>query len=45
MKKRKVRHYVKKIIIEIKNSIALEIIWNILIFIPRMIIRLLKNIW
>jgi len=41
----KTRYYIKKILKEIQKSIVLEIIWNILIFIPRMIIRLLKNIW
>ncbi|OXS72679.1 hypothetical protein B1B04_15385 [Lysinibacillus sp. KCTC 33748] len=45
MKKSEARYYIKELIRAIKNSIALEIIWNILIFIPKMIFRLLKNLW
>lgn len=33
------------ILIEIRDSILFEIVWNILIFIPRMVIRLIKNIF
>ncbi len=35
----------KDILIEIRDSILFEIVWNILIFIPRIVIRLIKNIF
>lgn len=34
----------KDMLIEIRDSILFEIVWNILMFIPRMVIRLIKNI-
>ncbi|USK60649.1 hypothetical protein [Peribacillus asahii] len=34
----------KNILIEIRDSILFELVWNILMFIPRMMIRLIKNI-
>ncbi|MET3321526.1 UNVERIFIED_ORG: hypothetical protein ABIC97_004629 [Peribacillus simplex] len=35
----------KDILIEIRDSILFELVWNILMFIPRMMIRLIKNIF
>lgn len=35
----------KEILTEIMDSILIEVVWNILMFIPRMLIRLIKNIW
>lgn len=37
--------FLKDILIEIRDSILFELVWNILIFIPRMIVRLIKNIF
>jgi len=34
-----------EILSKLGGYILLEIIWNILLFIPRMVIRLMKNIW
>jgi hypothetical protein len=35
----------KDILIEIRDSILFELVWNLLMFIPRMMIRLIKNIF
>lgn len=35
----------KDILIEIRDSILFDLVWNILMFIPRMMIRLIKNIF
>lgn len=35
----------KEILIDIRDSIILEVAWNILMLIPRLIIRLIKHIW
>ncbi|WP_369435992.1 hypothetical protein [Lysinibacillus fusiformis] len=35
----------KDIFSEILGSILFELVWNILMFIPRMMIRLIKNIF
>ena len=40
-KKRKRDGFLKDILIEF----IFEVVWNILMFIPRMIIRLIGNIW
>ncbi|MEK4715148.1 MULTISPECIES: hypothetical protein [Sporosarcina] len=46
MKKEKSQEgFLKNILNEIQNSILFELIWSILLFIPRMIIRLIKNIY
>lgn len=37
--------FLKDILIEIRDSILFEVLWNILMFIPRMLLRLLKNIF
>lgn len=37
--------FFKDIIIEIRDSILFELIWNIIIFIPRMMFRIIKNIF
>jgi hypothetical protein len=41
--------FLKEILSKLGGYILLEIIWNIfwnaLLFIPRMVIRLIKNIW
>lgn len=45
MKKEKSQEgFFKNILNEIRNSILFELIWSILLFIPRMIIRLIRNI-
>jgi hypothetical protein len=35
----------KDILIDIRDSILFELVWNTLLFIPRMMIRLIKNIF
>jgi hypothetical protein len=35
----------KDILIEFRDSILFELVWNILMFIPRVMIRLIKNIF
>lgn len=35
----------KEILIDLRESILFEVAWNILTFIPRMLQRLIKNIW
>ena len=35
----------KDILIEIRDSILFEIVWNIIMLIPRMVFRLIKNIF
>lgn len=37
--------FLKDILIEIRDSILFEVLWNILMLIPRMLLRLLKNIF
>ena len=37
--------FLKNVLIEIQGSILFELIWSILLFIPRIIIRLIKNIF
>lgn len=37
--------FFKEILIEIRDSIIIEVAWNILMFIPRMMIRVIKNFW
>ncbi|MDR7235890.1 hypothetical protein J2Y02_000495 [Neobacillus drentensis] len=44
-KKERQDGFFKDILIEIRESILLEVAWNILMSIPRMMIRLIKNIW
>ncbi|MED3994600.1 hypothetical protein P4647_08015 [Peribacillus frigoritolerans] len=47
-KKRKIERqngFFKEILIELRDSILFEVAWNILMFIPRIMIRLIKNIW
>jgi hypothetical protein len=44
-KKEKQNGFFKEILIEFRDSIFFEVAWNILMFIPRMMIRLIKNIW
>jgi hypothetical protein len=44
-KRKKKDGYFKEILMEIRDSILLEVAWNILMFIPRMMIRLIKYIW
>jgi hypothetical protein len=43
-KKEKQDGFFKVILDEIGGSLLSEVIWNIIMFIPRMIIRLIKNI-
>lgn len=44
-KKEKPDSLLKSLLREIRESIILEIAWNILMFIPKMIIRFIRNIW
>ncbi len=43
-KKAKQDGFFKEMLDELISSILFEIVWNILMFIPRMMIRLIKNI-
>ncbi|WP_378936977.1 hypothetical protein [Metabacillus herbersteinensis] len=43
--KKKKEGILKSILIEIRDSIFFEVAWRILFFIPRMIIRLIKNLF
>lgn len=45
MKRRKIKLYTKKILTELRNTILFEVIWNIILWIPRLVIRLLKHLW
>lgn len=45
IKKERQNGFFKEILIELRDSILFEVVWNILMFIPRMMIRLIKNIW
>ncbi|POZ56502.1 hypothetical protein LYSIN_01285 [Lysinibacillus sphaericus] len=44
MKKRKLKPIMKNSLKELRNCVLTEIIWNIILWIPRQIFRLLKNI-
>ena len=44
-KKEKQDGFFKEVLGELSVSILFEVVWNILMFIPRMIIRLIKDIW
>ena len=44
-KRKRQNRSLKDILFELRDSILLEVVWNILMFIPRVIIRLLKDIW
>lgn len=37
--------FFKEILIEIGDTIIFEVIWNILMAIPKLMIRLIKNLW
>ncbi|MDQ0227700.1 hypothetical protein J2S02_004047 [Metabacillus niabensis] len=39
------RSVFKEILLEIRDSIIFEIVWNILMLIPRILIRLIKNLF
>ena len=43
--KEKQDSFFREFLSELGGNILLEIVWNILLFIPRMMIRLIKNIW
>ncbi len=45
MKKRKIKLYTKKCLTELRNTLLFEVIWNIMLWIPRMVFRLLKQLW
>ncbi|WP_159083066.1 MULTISPECIES: hypothetical protein [unclassified Lysinibacillus] len=45
VKKEKQDGLFKEMLGELTSSIIFEVAWNILMFIPKMIIRLIKNIW
>lgn len=44
-KKEKQDGVFKEILGEIGGSIIFEVVWNIIMFIPRMLIRLISSIW
>jgi hypothetical protein len=44
-KKKKQNGFLKDILDEIGGSIIFAVAWKIFMFIPRMIIRLISNIW
>lgn len=44
-KKEKQDGLFKEMLDEIGESIIFEVVWNIIMFIPRMIIRLITSIW
>lgn len=44
-KKKETKAFFKEILRDLKDSILFEIVWNILMFIPRMIFRFIKEIW
>lgn len=44
-KKEKQDGFIKEILGEIGGSIIFEVVWNIIMFIPRMLIRLISSIW
>ena len=44
-KKERQDGFFKELLKELTSSILFEVAWNILMFIPKMIIRLIKNIW
>ena len=35
----------KDILFELRDSILIEVVWNILMFVPRLMIRVIKDIW
>jgi hypothetical protein len=43
--KEKLNGFLKDILDEIVGSIIFAVAWKIIMFIPRMIIRLISNIW
>ncbi|MFB7640951.1 hypothetical protein [Peribacillus butanolivorans] len=43
--KRKKKVFLKGILVEIRDSVLFEVAWRILFFIPRMIIRLIHNLF
>ena len=44
-KKEKQDGFFKEMLEELTSSILFEVVSNIIMFIPKMIIRLIKNIW
>ena len=44
-KKKETKAFFKEMRRDFKDSIIVEIVWNIVMFIPRMIIRFIKEIW
>ena len=44
-KKRETKAFFKDMLKEFSDSIIVEVIWNIVMFIPRIIIRFVKEIW
>ncbi|MBK5445133.1 hypothetical protein [Peribacillus sp. TH24] len=44
-RKRKKKVFLKGILVEIRDSVLFEVAWRILFFIPRMIIRLIYNLF
>ena len=44
-KKKETKAFFKDMLRNLKESILFEIVWNILMFIPRMTFRFIKEIW
>ena len=44
-KKKRDKGFFKEILREIADSLLFEIIWNIIMYIPKIILRVIKNIW
>ncbi|WP_156324397.1 hypothetical protein [Bacillus sp. FJAT-27251] len=44
-KKDRKNGFFKEILIECRDSILFEAAWNILLFMPRIMIRFIKNLW
>lgn len=44
-KAKKKDRILKGVLVEIRDSILFEVVWRILFFIPRMVIRLVKDIF
>ncbi|WP_332697807.1 hypothetical protein [Halalkalibacter lacteus] len=43
--KYKISHFSKQILLEVRDSIAISIIWNVMAFFPKLIIRIFRNLF
>ncbi|GHH98777.1 hypothetical protein [Neobacillus kokaensis] len=44
-KKKKEDGFFKEVIAEITSSFIFEVAWNIVMFIPRLLVRIIKEMW